>query len=398
MAYTQVPKKQVSAIGTGPVPTLPFYDEEYFRLEREAVFKRVWLHIGRESELERPGQFILRQIEIANVSVLIARGHDEKLRAFYNVCTHRGTELVREQRGETGSFSCRYHNWTFRLDGSLRSVPDAENFFDLDLAKCGLREIALDVCAGFVFINLSPFPEQTLRDYLGEWAVRLEGLGLSANSVFSEYVYDVKGNWKTTYNNFQEVYHSRAVHLNSIGASGMTAENPFGYPTRYDFSGLHGNKTLYFNPDYRPGPVETKAGAIVRALRAQAVENPRPTTTEHIFIFPNVTLLFVGNQCFTQTIWPLTVNRSRSVIRQYWTGKDRSVSERFAREYTVIRTLDIHSEDLEIIEAAQRGMENRAIEHMHLQVHEAPLRHTFNSVDNLVQEYRRELAAAERRT
>ncbi len=117
---------------TGPVPTLPFYDEEYFRLEREAVFKRVWLHIGRESELERPGQFILRQIEIANVSVLIARGHDEKLRAFYNVCTHRGTELVREQRGETGSFSCRYHNWTFRLDGSLRSVPDADNFFDLD--------------------------------------------------------------------------------------------------------------------------------------------------------------------------------------------------------------------------------------------------------------------------
>ncbi len=145
---------------------------------------------------------------------------------------------------------------------------------------------------------------------------------MGANSVFSEYVYDVKGNWKTTYNNFQEVYHSRAVHLNSIGASGMTAENPLRLSNAVRFQRTARQQDFVFQPDYRPGPVETKAGAIVRALRAQAVENPRPTTTEHIFIFPNVTLLFVGNQCFTQTIWPLTVNRSRSVIRQYWTGKD----------------------------------------------------------------------------
>jgi phenylpropionate dioxygenase-like ring-hydroxylating dioxygenase large terminal subunit len=391
--YVPVGKQDVAFVGTEPIPTAPYHDPDYYALEREAIFKRVWLHMGRTAEVMERGQFIVREVEIAKVSVLIVRGSDDRVRAFYNTCAHRSAQLVGEQQGRRSSFSCRYHSWTYDTKGKLRGAPDFDNFFDLDKAQCGLREIALDICAGLIFINLDPSPRQSLREYLGSWWDRLESLHIGGSSVFSEYRYDVAGNWKTAFDNFQEIYHGRFVHSKSIGSTSMTRENPFGYPTRYSFDAdtPHRSKTLWFNPDYRPEPVEAFANEIMRKFIAEnAARSERLATTEHFYIFPNLTLLSVGNQCFTQTIWPLAPGRSRSVVRQYWDGKDSCASLRFAREFGTCRTLDIHSEDRDIIEASQKGIESGAFQFMHFQVHEVPLRHAFLAVDARVRAYRQE--------
>ena len=107
--FRSAPGPDQLALGTGPIPAGPYYRPEYFELEREAVFKRSWLQVGHVCELPEPGSFIVRPLEFANASILITHGMDGKLRAFHNVCTHRGTQLVAEESGRMLSWhgSCR---------------------------------------------------------------------------------------------------------------------------------------------------------------------------------------------------------------------------------------------------------------------------------------------------
>lgn len=395
--YVPVAKEDVAFVGTGPVPAAPYVDEQWYEDEREAIFRRVWLHVGRVDEVAEPGDFVVREIEVANVSLLIVRGGDGVLRAFHNVCTHRGTELVCASDGSARSFSCRYHKWTFANTGELRGVPDSGNFYEFDKSKYPLMQVSLDVCAGFIFVNLDRRPAQTLREYLGTWADSLEGLNIDVSDVFSEYVYEVEANWKVAYDNFQEIYHGRFVHPNSIGRSTMAPENPFGYPTKYSFrdDDLHRSKTLWNNPNFVPdGPIEALSLELARAGTAKgpARDAKRPST-EHYYIFPNATVLGSPQYCFTQTIWPLGPSRCRGVIRMYWTGADKNASMRFAREYRMAALLDIHSEDRDIIEAAQKGLSSRALDTVQFQVHEVTCRHFASAVQRYVSEYRTEIAA-----
>ena len=269
----QAPEDEVAALGTEPVPAGPYYRPEYFELERDAIFRRTWLQIGHLSELAEPGSFIVRPVEVANASLLIVHGNDGKIRAFHNVCTHRGTQLVAEASGKRQSFSCPYHMWTFGQDGALRGAPDWDRFF-VDKAKCGLREVAVDVCAKLIFVNLDPKPEQSLREFLGPVAEQLETLPVSRATHFSEYVYEIDANWKLTYDNFQENYHLRFIHPRS-GAAGTGPENPFGYPVRFGFHGPHRTQTIWSNPAAVPKELQGFAfGKLARFAMADGLLNP----------------------------------------------------------------------------------------------------------------------------
>ncbi|HEY9547749.1 MAG TPA: Rieske (2Fe-2S) protein, partial [Solimonas sp.] len=189
------PEGPAAFLGTEPVAAGPYYRDDYFELEREAVFRRCWLQIGHISELPEPGTFIVRPVEVAGASILITRGKDGAVRAFHNVCTHRGTRLVAESSGNRSAFTCRYHAWTFNNDGQLRSAPDFDRFY-VDKADCALPAVAVDICAGLIFINLDPSPKQSLREFLGPLAEQMETLPVATATTFSEYVYEIDGNWK----------------------------------------------------------------------------------------------------------------------------------------------------------------------------------------------------------
>jgi len=104
-AFQPVPQEDLAWLGTDPIPAKPYYDPAYFELERKAVFMRTWLQIAHVCELPEPGSFIRREVEFANASVLIVRGKDGVIRAFHNVCTHRGTQLVSAETGRQAAFS-----------------------------------------------------------------------------------------------------------------------------------------------------------------------------------------------------------------------------------------------------------------------------------------------------
>ena len=385
-SFEAVSDDAVAWLGRDPIPAAPYYDPAYFELEREAVFKRSWLQIGHVCELPEPGAFIRRDIEIARASVLIVRGDDGAIRAFHNACTHRGTQLVDEGEGRRARFSCPYHRWTFGSDGALVSAPDFERFA-LAKADCGLRPVAVDICGGLIFINLDPAPVQSLFDFLGPLSERLALLPSAQATTFSEYVYDIDANWKLTYDNFQENYHLRFIHSRS-GAATIGSDNPFGYPLRYGFHGPHRTQTIWVNPDSTITPVQRIAFAKAYGFAVADGLTSSPTGRDYFGIFPNLFILGSPSQPFAHSVWPISAERSRGVVRIYWKGEDDSASRRFTREFAMATIRDIHAEDRAVIAAGQRGLSSGALSHIHFQTQEALCRHFFQAVDERVQTWR----------
>jgi phenylpropionate dioxygenase-like ring-hydroxylating dioxygenase large terminal subunit len=388
--YLERTSDAIAEFGTEPVPAAPYYSEDYFELEKEAVFKRVWLQVGHVCEIAEPGTFMVRPLEFAKASVLITHAKDGKIRAFHNVCTHRGTRLTQEEGGKRSSFTCPYHGWTFGADGDLRQAPDFEQFY-IDKKACALPPVSVDVCAGLIFVNLDPNPKQSLREYLGPMAEQLEARPVAKATTFHEYVYDVDGNWKVTYDNFEENYHLRFVHPRSgHGAAGP--DNPFGYPERYGFHGIHRTQTIWGNPDPQPRPIQALAfGAAVKSCAEQGFP-PNPANREYFGIFPNFFLLSNPAQHFSHTVYPISATRSRGVFRLYWIGDDEKASVRFGREYSAATARDVHCEDCSIIEAVQAGLNSGALQQIHYQSNEVLCRHLFKTVDEMVQAYQAEKA------
>lgn len=384
-SFQRVPEEELAWLGTGPIPARPYYDPDYFELERKAVFLKSWIQVGHVCELPERGSFIRREMEFAKASLLIVRGKDDEIRAFHNVCTHRGTQLVSEAEGRKSTFSCPYHMWTYGTDGALVSAPDFEAF-GLHKKDCSLPQVALEICGGLMFVNFDQSP-QPLREWMGDYAQILEQMPVAQATTFAEYTYEIAANWKLTYDNFQENYHLRFIHPRSGGA-GVGGDNPFGYPASVGFSGPHRTQRIWSNP--APSVKPFQGAAFGRAARAAAARGllQLPYGRDYLAFFPNLFIIGTPTQPFSHTVYPIAADRSRGVVRVYWTGEDSNASERFGREYALATLRDIHSEDVAMIEAGQRGLSSGALEHIHFQSMEALCRHLFVSVDERVQAYK----------
>jgi phenylpropionate dioxygenase-like ring-hydroxylating dioxygenase large terminal subunit len=189
-------------LDTGPMSLRDIYDPEFYELEREAVFRRSWLFIGRVEQLPRNGSYFVKELPFLDVSVLVARGMDGEVRAFHNVCSHRGNKLVwsdrpaEESHGLSRQFACKYHGWRFDLDGQVSYVHNAPEFFDLESADLTLTTIHCEVWSGFVFINLDKSPRQSLREYLTPPVAALEDFPYEKMTELYQLDAVVNSNWK----------------------------------------------------------------------------------------------------------------------------------------------------------------------------------------------------------
>ncbi|MEY4721409.1 MAG: hypothetical protein RIQ46_1134 [Pseudomonadota bacterium] len=384
-AMKMQPVSEANALcSQGPLSVRPYCDPDWWELERKAIWLRTWIHVGHVCELPEPGSFVRREIEFANASLLIIRGKDGVIRTFHNVCTHRGAQLTQEPCGKRSTFSCPYHMWTFGTDGSLLSAPDFEQF-DLDKSEVGLTPVATDVAAGMIFINFDPQPKESLRDFLGPLAEVLETLPVARAVDFTEVTYEIAANWKTNFDNFQENYHLRFIHPASYWPT-AGPDNPFGYASHYGFSGPHRGQILQPNPT-PPRPASIHVQGFTPAadlMRKDGVNFPKTDMK----LFPAIhTVALPPLQHFTQTMYPLGPNRTRCVIRMYWTSKLDCASRAFFEEVASTTLCDVLTEDRRSVEASQRGMESGAIKHIHFQKHEVMLRHMYGEVQARVAAY-----------
>ncbi|HKO51914.1 MAG TPA: aromatic ring-hydroxylating dioxygenase subunit alpha [Polyangiaceae bacterium] len=189
------------------LPRAAYTDEAVHEFELERIFGRSWSCVGREQELAGPGEFL--RARVAGQELLIVRGVDLELRAFHNVCRHRGLLLVEPERGRSLELSCDYHGWIYEPSGALRLAPYMPPGFRRDCH--GLAPVRLDVLHGFVFVCLDPEALPLAKALSGapEWLTRPELEHLRLGRTLSQ---DVAANWKLLVENFQESHHFQRVH------------------------------------------------------------------------------------------------------------------------------------------------------------------------------------------
>jgi Rieske 2Fe-2S family protein len=203
------------------LPTLPgryYTDPAIFELEKRNIFERQWQYVCRAEDVPAPGRFV--RTVIGNENVIVVRGRDGELRAFLNVCRHRGSTLCLTDSGDVGrSIRCPYHSWTYRLDGSLMSAPNWRSMAAADKADFGLHPVHLGEWHGMVWLNLAENPEP-LEDLvwpqldfrLGGDRARFARYDMASLIVGRRIDYTVAANWKIIQENFQECYHCSAIH------------------------------------------------------------------------------------------------------------------------------------------------------------------------------------------
>jgi phenylpropionate dioxygenase-like ring-hydroxylating dioxygenase large terminal subunit len=190
---------------------------EPLQLEREVVtvFRRLPLIAAHASEVGTShGAYIARTI--MDVPVLLVRQQDGSLRAFLNVCRHRGAKIAEEPSGCKKAFMCPYHAWTYRTDGALLGVPHREGFVGLDTSKMGMKELPLEERHGFAWIVLTPGERIDVASYLGDLDHELQSWGLGGMVSERTWSSTDDANWKLLMTGFLENYHLTTLHKTSV--------------------------------------------------------------------------------------------------------------------------------------------------------------------------------------
>jgi len=202
------------------VSTLPgryYYDPAIYEMELERIFSQMWVCVGRADAITGAGAYEV--VTVGRESIIVVRGRDDVLRAFLNVCRHRGARLCNEASGKLkGSIQCRYHAWTYGLDGRLIGAPNVLSDEQFERALFGLLPVALEVWEGLIWLNLGDDPA-SIEDQLNEPIIeRFGGYAAFARydvgnlKVGKRIAYDVQANWKLVLENFMECYHCGPMH------------------------------------------------------------------------------------------------------------------------------------------------------------------------------------------
>ena len=220
------PSSRVTALHPGDRPfssdpgqayTLPsrfYHDPEVFELEKEGIFYRNWVYVGHASRLARPGDYLTARIH--DQSVFVIRERAGGLRAFYNVCPHRGHELLSGE-GSTNLIVCPYHAWSFSRDGRLQSARNCDRVAGFDKCEFSLKPVRLELLCGLVFVNLDPdavpLSEQAgdLESEIRHYCPEVDDLMFAQRDH-----YEVVCNWKVAMDNFLECYHCAPAHRDFV--------------------------------------------------------------------------------------------------------------------------------------------------------------------------------------
>src|SRR5919198_3269676 len=217
--------------GARTMPREYYTSPDILAEETERIFARTWSCVGRANRIAQRGEFVVRTV--AGESLIIVRGRDGAIRAFFNVCRHRGTRICREASGRfSETIQCPYHAWTYATDGRLLGAPHMQDVQGFDKRDYPLHAAAVAEWEGFVFVNLALDP-QPFEEWFAPMLRRLERFELSRLKVGHSVTYDVKANWKLVFQNYSECLHCPMIHpeLSTVlpyqsGANDLT-EGPF---------------------------------------------------------------------------------------------------------------------------------------------------------------------------
>lgn len=326
-----------------------YRDPELAELEQTRIFARSWQLVGHEADLPAAGGYMTTTAGAQ--PVLVIRDDEGTLRAFRNVCRHRGSRLL-SGSGECGkAIRCRYHGWTYRLDGELIGVPEGRSIAGLDKSRLGLFPARIEVMSGLVFVNLDIHAEP-LADQVEGLPERLARYSLERLRPSGVWNGTQPANWKIVVDNYNEGYHVPIAHPGLMRLLDYK---------RYDVEVHDG--WIWFEAPFRDQP---SGNVLERAY--QRLVKPMPGLPEedrrvwrYAFVYPNTAIDLYPDQIVTWRIDSDGPLRSRDVARAY-RHPDAGARTRLAQfTNNKINTL-VGKEDIDLVENVQAGLETRGFE------------------------------------
>ncbi len=331
------------------VRTLPgryYYDQAIFVEEREELFSRSWYCVGRADAIAETGAFFLATVGRENIIVLRDRAGD--VRAFFNVCRHRGSRVCLQESGRLkNSMQCHYHAWTYGLDGRLIGAPNMKEDPDFDKGDFGLAPVALEVWEGLIFLNVEPGGAngETLADQLGDIYTRYARYRMGDLAVGATITYDVKANWKLIHENFSECGHCPVMHPE---LSALVPSFKAGVVSTYGSGGAElGEGVESLTPTGR------RSRPSLPGLTPDDLHRYYGMTTN-----PNLFLSFHPDYVLTHILQPLAPDLTRVVCD--WLFDPREIGEPGFSPADAVDTWDlVNRQDWEACEMTQAGMNSR---------------------------------------
>lgn len=322
-------------------PGALYCDPRILEIEVERIFRRDWFCLARAEEMASPGDYLT--FRIVREPVLLCRDEAGAIRAYGNMCQHRGVEVA-SGRGSARQFVCPYHGWTYGLDGRLKGagfMQDAEGF---ERRECRLPELRVGLWGGWVFVTLNPEPEPFER-YLADFQEKFGYLGLETLRVGLRLDVELKCNWKLMVENFIDFYHVNVLHRDTIARFMKTVDLPYE---------LRRNGQVFIN-EYDTGTL-SKSGELT-ARRIAALEDRPPRFSQAALLPPNLNFFVRPDYISVYTSWPLGVDRMRMTGVILWS---RETMESPAREAVVGEfkgMLDkVLAEDFSMVESLQNAL------------------------------------------
>ncbi|MCQ4079584.1 aromatic ring-hydroxylating dioxygenase subunit alpha [Streptomyces sp. RB6PN25] len=342
-----------SSLPESLIATLPgdhYTSQELFRLEQEHIFESMWFCVARSADLDRPGRY--RTFQVGRESVLVTRSRDRTVRAFFNVCRHRGAQLCTQPSGEVKrAFQCPYHAWTYDLEGKLVAAPNLTKMPDIGRTEFGLVPVQVREWLGYVWVCLADDPPSFEEQVVGDVVARLgdaeviERYSIEELDVGRRIVYDVAANWKLIVENFMECYHCATIHPE---LTEVLPEFADGYAAQY-FVG-HGAE---FGADVKGFTVDGSEGLD----RIPTVTPAQDRRYYAITIRPQVFVNLVPDHVILHRMYPVAADRT--IVECDWLY----LKDVVARDEDISRSVElfhrVNTQDFAACERCQPAMGSR---------------------------------------
>ena len=287
------------------LPARYYTDPEVFRQELERFFCSMWFCSGRTEQLQKPGDFYL--CEVAGESIIVTRDANSAIRAFYNVCRHRGTRMCTETAGSfAGRIQCPYHGWTYGLDGKLIGAPHMEQE-GFRREEYPLHSVRVEEWGGFIFLSLDR-NAPPLNAQLADLPAKFAPWSMRDLRLYKRKTYEVRANWKLIITNYNECLHCPVLHPALSRVSDyLSGENDTPQPT------------------YIGGSMEFRGQAETMSVDGQMRRNYLPGLNEaqrklvlYYAVYPNLLLSLHPDYVMAHTLWPQAVDRTHVVCEWYF--------------------------------------------------------------------------------
>lgn len=342
-----------ATLETAQTPPSAWYTQSAVsQLERERVFGRSWQVVAAADQVREPGDYATANI--AGEPVLVIRGEDGALRAFFNVCRHHAAEVVTQPCGNASSLRCPYHAWTYGLDGSLKTTPEFRGVEGFDKQHTGLVPIRVATWQAFVFVCLDE-SAPSLEAFLSDLVPRAAALDMSTLHWVERKTYEIRCNWKVFVDNYLDGgYHVPYIHKGLGSVLSLR-----------DYTIENGERFCEQASPISAEDGEPETAAVRKGKKAY-----------YYWLYPNFMFNVYEGYMDTHIVLPAGVDRCRVVFDFYFADNDSATAD--SRNDSVAIADHIQDEDIGICESVQRGIESRAYDTGRLSVRREAGEHLFH--------------------